>query len=157
MQHFTYNKWKHFWQCFFMFVQWISSNYFSCTCERVLKAITFYRRQARKVRVKISNDSKVTCLLSLKYTKRNMSRVTADLRERGINCNVSNVRSLRQRYRGTGRWSSWQFVKQHVTLCLSAPPPDMFENMQVPWRKSGVTAPSKNWQIWCSPWGWDAL
>jgi hypothetical protein len=30
-------------------------------------------------------------------------------------------------------------------------------NLQVPWWKSGVTSHSKNWQIWSSPWGGDAL
>jgi hypothetical protein len=33
----------------------------------------------------------------------------------------------------------------------------MSGNLQVPWRKSGVTSHSKNWQIWCSPWGGYAL
>jgi hypothetical protein len=33
----------------------------------------------------------------------------------------------------------------------------MSGNLQVPWWKSGVTSHSKNWQIWCSPWGGDAL
>ena len=36
-------------------------------------------------------------------------------------------------------------------------PPEMSANMQVPWWKNGVTSHSKNWQIWCSPWGGDAL
>ena len=36
-------------------------------------------------------------------------------------------------------------------------PPEMSRNLQVPWWKSGVTSHSKNWQIWCSPWGGDAL
>ena len=34
--------------------------------------------------------------------------------------------------------------------------PEISGNLQVPWWKSGVTSQSKNWQIWCSPWG-DAL
>uniref|UniRef100_A0A8C7UMG5 Dynamin-1-like protein n=1 Tax=Oncorhynchus mykiss TaxID=8022 RepID=A0A8C7UMG5_ONCMY len=29
--------------------------------------------------------------------------------------------------------------------------PEMSENLQVPWWKSGVTSHSKNWKIWCSP------
>jgi hypothetical protein len=29
--------------------------------------------------------------------------------------------------------------------------------LQVPLWKSGVTSHSRNWQIWCSPWGDDAL
>ena len=33
----------------------------------------------------------------------------------------------------------------------------MSRNLQVPWWKSGVTSHSKNWQIWFSPWGGDAL
>ena len=36
-------------------------------------------------------------------------------------------------------------------------PPEMSRNLQVPWWRSGVKALSKNWQIWCSPWGGDAL
>ena len=36
-------------------------------------------------------------------------------------------------------------------------PPEMSGNLQVPWWKSGVASHSKNWQIWCSPWGGDAL
>ena len=35
-------------------------------------------------------------------------------------------------------------------------PPEMSGNLQVPW-KSWVTSHCKNWQIWCSPWGGDAL
>jgi hypothetical protein len=30
-------------------------------------------------------------------------------------------------------------------------PPEMSENLQVSWWKSGLTSLSKNWQIWCSP------
>jgi hypothetical protein len=36
-------------------------------------------------------------------------------------------------------------------------PQEMSRILQVPWWKSGVTSHSKNWQIWCSPWGGDAL
>ena len=35
--------------------------------------------------------------------------------------------------------------------------PDMSGNLQVLWWKSGVTSHCKIWQIWCSPWGGDAL
>lgn len=86
-----------------MLVQRSTSNYGSCTCEKLLKAIK--RLQARKVRLKETNESKLTCLLSLKNTRRKMSRVNADLHESGINCKVSNVRSPRQRYKVTvGQW-----------------------------------------------------
>jgi hypothetical protein len=79
----------------------MNCNYCSCTSEKILKAITLYRRQASKVSIKITHESELTCLLSLKNTRGNMSRVTADLQESGMNCNASNVRSLRQRARGT--------------------------------------------------------
>jgi hypothetical protein len=37
------------------------------------------------------------------------------------------------------------------------PPPEMSRNLQVPWWKSWVTSHSKNLQIWCRPWGGDAM
>ena len=42
-------------------------------------------------------------------------------------------------------------------LGLGPFPQEMSRDLQVPWWKSGVTSHSKNWQIWCSPWGGDAL
>ena len=49
----------------------------------------------------------------------------------------------------------WDLLDWRVRA--NAIPPEMFGNLQVPWWKSGATSHSKNWQIWCSPIGGDAL
>ncbi|XP_053488999.1 probable U3 small nucleolar RNA-associated protein 11 isoform X2 [Ictalurus furcatus] len=89
---------------------------------------------------------------TLKNTRRKMSRVPSHLREqaigllqggmrtadvdRAINCNVCNVRRLRQCYRETGRTAD--------RPCSGKLHPDVIENLQMPWWKSGVTSHSKN-------------
>lgn len=57
---------------------------------------------------------------------------------------VCNVRRLRQWYSETERTADRPYsTKPCVTM--------------YPRWKSGVTTHSKNWQICCSPWGWEAL
>ena len=43
----------------------------------------------------------------------------------------------------------WDLLDRRVRI--GPFPPEMSQNMQVPWWKSVVTSHSKNWQIWCSP------
>ena len=43
----------------------------------------------------------------------------------------------------------WDLLDRRVRA--RAITPEMSENLQLPWWKSGVTSYSKNWQIWCSP------
>ena len=49
----------------------------------------------------------------------------------------------------------WDLLDRRVRM--GPFPPEMSGNLQVHWWKSGVTSHSKNWQIWCSPWGGDAV
>ena len=68
-------------------------------------------------------------------------------------------------YSGAGsiwRWRVRHGLGECVTAssdwaCCHCRQSEMFRNLQVPWWKSGVTSHSKNGQIWCSPWGGDAL